>query len=78
MKKIIPKWLMGDIVEKHSTNASFDKIIETLTEVVAENNFGIVGVHDMRETYTKKNLQIADDFEYKIVQICNAPHLIKQ
>jgi len=73
IKKTLSKWLMGDIVDKHTTNASYEKVIETLTEVVKDNDFTVVTVHDMKETYTKKNLQIADDFEYRIVQICNAP-----
>ncbi len=73
MKKIISKWLMGDIVDKNSTNAPYEKVIETLTEVVKENKFAVVTTHDMKETYTKKKLNIANDFEYRIVQICNAP-----
>lgn len=73
MKKMISKWLMGDIVEKKSTSANYEKIIEILTEVIEENKFAVVGVHDMKKTYKKKNLNISDDFEYKIVQICNAP-----
>ena len=72
MKKILSKWLMGNIVEKHTTNAPFEKVISTLTEVVRNNNFAVVTTHDMKETYKKRNLEVADDFEYKIVQICNA------
>ncbi len=72
MKKLLSKWLMGDIVEKKSTNAPYDKVIETLVEVVSENNFSVVTIHDMRDTYSKKNLNINSDFEYKIIQICNA------
>lgn len=64
---------MGDIVEKHTTDSPFEKVIESLTEVVANNNFAVVTTHDMKETYKKKDLQIADDFEYRIIQICNAP-----
>ncbi len=70
---MLSKWLMGDIVEKYTTDAPYKNIIETLTEVVKDNNFAVVTVHDMKETYKKKNLQIADDFEYRIIQICNAP-----
>jgi uncharacterized protein (DUF302 family) len=73
MKKLLSKWLMGDIVEKHTTTAPYEKVIETLTEVIKDNDFGVVAVHDMKETYKKKNLQISDDFEYRIIQICNAP-----
>jgi uncharacterized protein (DUF302 family) len=73
MKKLLSKWLMGNIVEKYKTNAPYDKIIETITEVVKDNNFAVVTIHDMKETYKKKSLKMPDDFEYKIIQICNAP-----
>jgi uncharacterized protein (DUF302 family) len=73
MKKLLSKWLVGDIVVKHMTKAPYEKVIETLSSVVEENNFAVVTVHDMKETYMKKNLDISDDFEYRIVQICNAP-----
>jgi len=73
MKKLIAKWLMGDIVVKQTTNAPYEKVIETLVNVVNDNSFAVVTIHDMRETYSKKKLDIADDFEYRIVQICNAP-----
>jgi len=73
MKKIISKWLMGDIVKKTTTNAPYEKVIENLVEVVKDNNFSVVGIHNMKDTYMKKNLEISDDFEYRIIQICNAP-----
>jgi len=72
MKKLLSKWLMGNIVEKKSTNAPYEKVIETLTEIVSKNKFSVVSIHDMRKTYTKKNLNMTNDFEYKIIQICNA------
>ncbi len=73
IKKVISKWLIGDIVAKNTTNAPYEKVIKLLTEVVKENKFAVVTIHDMKETYTKKGLNIADDFEYRILQICNAP-----
>jgi uncharacterized protein (DUF302 family) len=73
MKKLLSKWLMGDIVEKHTTNAPYEEVIETLTNVVKKNNFAVDSVHNMKETYKKKNLEISEDFEYRIIQICNAP-----
>jgi len=72
MKKLISKWLMGDIVKTHQTKIPFDTIIDTLTDVVKENNFSVLVSHDLKETYNNKGLNIDDDFEYKIVQICNA------
>ena len=73
IKKIISKWIMGDIVEKNTTDAPYEKVIESLTNVAKNYNFAVVTVHNMKDTYKKKNLEISDDFEYKIVQICNAP-----
>lgn len=73
IKQFLSKWLLGDIVEKYSTNAPFERVIEVLSENVNKKHFSVVTVHDMKETYTKNHLHIADDFEYRIVQICNAP-----
>ncbi len=70
IKKFISGKILGDIVERHTTDASFDTVIEKLEEAIKENNFSIVGVHDLKETYEKKNLEA--DFDYKIIQICNA------
>ena len=70
LKKLISKKIIGNIVEKHDTKAPFDKVIEKLEEAVKEHNFSVVGVHDLKETYERKNLEA--DFDYKIVQICNA------
>lgn len=70
IKKFISGKILGDIVERHTTGASFDTVIEKLEEAIKENNFSIVGVHDLKETYEKKNLEA--DFDYKIIQICNA------
>ena len=70
VKKFVSKKVIGEIVEKHETSASFDKVIEKLEQVVQENNFSVVGIHDLKDTYERKNLEV--DFDYKIVQICNA------
>ncbi len=69
---MLSKWTIGDIVEKHTTDAPYEDVFETLAEVVKKNNFTVVTVHDMKKTYEKKGLEIADDFEYRIIQICNA------
>ncbi len=63
---------MGNIVKKITTNAPYEKVIKILTEVVKENKFAVVTTHDMKETYTKKKLNISSNFEYRIVQISNA------
>ncbi len=73
MKKFISKLLLGNTVYKKETNAPFDKVIEALEKAITNNKFAIQAVHDLKETYQKKHLNLDDDFEYKIVQICNAP-----
>ncbi len=72
MKRLISKKLIGDIVEKHEAKASFDIVMEKLTEAIRNNDFSIVVIHDLKSIYEKQNLELDGDFEYKIVQICNA------
>jgi len=72
MKKLLAKTLIGDVVEKHETKASFDTVMQKLTKVIKDNEFSIAAIHDLKSTYEKKNLKTDDDFEYQIVQICNA------
>ncbi len=72
MKKLLSKKVLGEIAYKISTDKSFKKVYQQLEKTVSDNNFNIVGIHDMRETFEKNNLEIDKDFEYKIVQICNA------
>ena len=73
MKKILSKWLMGDVVQKYRTKASYPIVMEKLEEVVNEHSFAVLTTHDLKATYVKKELELAPDFEYRIVQICNAP-----
>jgi len=73
MKKLISKCIIGDVTKKYRTKAPYEFVIEKLTETVKENSFSVVVTHNLKETYVKKELEIPDDFEYRIVQICNAP-----
>jgi uncharacterized protein (DUF302 family) len=73
MKKLISKLLFGNIVEKKVSDAPFDNVITALEESVKNNNFAVQTIHDLKSTYEKKKLELSPDFEYKIVQICNAP-----
>ena len=73
MKKFIAKLLVGDVVQKVFVDAPFDKVVESLEHAVKKYDFGIQAVHDLKETYLKKDLALDADFEYKIIQICNAP-----
>jgi uncharacterized protein (DUF302 family) len=73
MKKILSKILIGSVTQKYETTAAYNTVIENLTETVKNNSFAVLVTHDLKETYVKKNLDIPADFEYRIVQICNAP-----
>ncbi len=73
MKKTLSRWLLGNVAQKYTTNAPYNTVIEKLANTVKSNSFSVLVTHNLRETYVKKNLDIPDDFEYRIVQICNAP-----
>ena len=73
MKKFLSKLLMGNVVQKVAVDAPYDKVISALEKAVADNQFGIQAIHDLKDTYVKKHLTLDKDFEYRIVQICNAP-----
>ena len=73
MKKAIAKLLVGNVVQKVEVEAPFDEVITALEKAASKHQFGIQAVHNLKETYSKKNLPLDSDFEYKIVQICNAP-----
>ena len=72
MKKLLAKWLIGDVAHKFETQADYDTVIEKLMEAVKENSFAVLVTHNLKDTYLNKRLSIPDDFEYRIVQICNA------
>lgn len=73
MKKFIARLLVGNIVTKVEVDAPFNLVIDSLQKAVSHNKFGVQAIHDLKETYQDKNLKLDSDFEYKIVQICNAP-----
>jgi len=72
MKKLLSKLLLGEIVRKVETDAPIDVVTARLEKAVAEHGFGIQAVHDLKQTYLKNHLQLDPDFEYRIIQICQA------
>ncbi|MCF7917742.1 DUF302 domain-containing protein [Candidatus Gracilibacteria bacterium] len=72
MKKIFSHLLLGNIVYKVSINTPFEKVFQTLSKAISNNDFSVVAVHDLKNTFIKANLDIPLDFEYRIVQLCNA------
>jgi len=77
MRKNIAKLLIGDVVQKYFVDAPFGEVMESLENTVKKYDFGIQAIHDLKETYKNKKLSLSEDFEYKIVQICNAPKSYK-
>ena len=73
MKKFLSKLLVGKVVQKHAVDAPFQDVMEALDKAVTNNQFGVQAIHDLKDTYVKKHLKLEPDFEYSIVQICNAP-----
>ena len=73
MMKLIAKLFGGNVVQKVFVDAPFYKVVESLENAVKNYDFSIQAIHDLKETYKKKKLKLPEDFEYKIVQICNAP-----
>jgi len=72
MNKTLSKLLVGDIVAKHTVAAPIDVVMEALEEAIEENHFHTLVIHDLKKTYVKNNLPLGEDFEYRIVHICNA------
>jgi len=73
MKKFLSKLFVGNVVQKYSIDAPFKDVMEALEKAVTNNQFGVQAIHDLKDTYVKKHLTLDPDFEYAIVQICNAP-----
>lgn len=54
---------------------SVDEIERSLEATAARNQFGIIAVHDLRETMKKKGVELA--MECRIYEVCN-PHQAKR
>ena len=72
MKKILSKLVIGDVVYKQSVRAPFDEVLKVLEKSIKANDFSISVIHDMKKTFEKVRLPLEDNFQYKIVQLCNA------
>jgi len=72
MKKMISNKVFGDIVYRKSVKAPFEKVEKVLVEAIKKNGFSIPVVHDMKKTFEKADLPLEKDFQYKIIQLCNA------
>ena len=52
-----------------------DQVVKDLGEAVTRHKFGVLGIHDLKETLAKKGVEFAR--ECRIFEVCN-PHQAKQ
>jgi uncharacterized protein (DUF302 family) len=57
------------------SSKSVEEIERDLQDAAARNKFGIIAVHDLRETMKKKDVELA--MECRIYEVCN-PHQAKK
>lgn len=72
MKRLLSNLTIGSVVAKKTIDAPFEQVFEALQDSIRENNFSIPAVHDLKKTFQKAKLPLDKDFEYRIVQLCNA------
>lgn len=73
MKKYISQLMLGNIVNKTIVDRPFSEVLEAVKKSIELHDFKISVVHDIKDTFQKNNLPIGEDFEYTIIQFCNAP-----
>ncbi len=73
MKKFLSEKVLGKIAYQISTDKPFETVLKNLEKAIVDNDFSIITTHDMRKTFEKNNLEISRDFEYRIIELCNAP-----
>jgi uncharacterized protein (DUF302 family) len=72
MKKFLSEKVLGKIAYQISTDKPFKTVLKNLEKAIVDNDFSIITTHDMRKTFEKNNLEISRDFEYRIIELCNA------
>ena len=73
MKKTLSNIILGKIVNKTIVDKPFLEVLEAVKKSIELNDFKISVLHDIKDTFEKNNLPLEKDFEYTIVQFCNAP-----
>lgn len=72
MKKFLSRLLLGKLIYKVTLDAPFTKVLRLLEKSIQQNGFSIPATHDLKKTFLKAKLPLSSDFEYTIVQLCNA------
>lgn len=72
MKGMISKTFLGEIVYKVKSEKNFNQTLEDLKKSIENNGFSVKHIHNLKEAFDEKKLNYEKDFEYQIVQFCNA------
>ena len=72
MKRHLSHLMLGNIVNKTIVDKPFAPVLEAVKKSIELNDFKISVLHDIKETFQKNNLPLEKDFEYTIIQFCNA------
>jgi uncharacterized protein (DUF302 family) len=73
MKKTLSNLMLGKIVNKTVVDKPFATVLEALKKSIETNDFKVSVIHDNKEVFKKNNLPLDPDFEFSIIQFCNAP-----
>lgn len=65
--------MLGNIINKTIVDKPFAPVLEAVKKSIELNDFKISVIHDIKDTFQKNNLPLEKDFEYTIIQFCNAP-----
>ncbi len=57
------------MVYKRETNQSVDEVVAKLQQAAAENQFGVLGLHNLKEKMNAKG--VAFERECQVVEVCN-------
>lgn len=77
IKKIISKLIIGEIIHKLQSHKSFEKTLKDLQKEIEKNGFSIKSIHNLKQTFKDKNIKLNNNFEYQIIQFCNAEKAFK-
>ena len=57
------------MIHVRETQGPIDRVVERLEQAAAENHFGVLGVHDLKEKMTAKGVDFA--CECRVMEVCN-------
>lgn len=63
------------MIDVREAQGSIDEVVQRLEKAAAENQFGVLGLHDLKEKMAAKGVPFR--CECRILEVCN-PHKAKQ